>query len=71
MSDWIPVSERCPENSGDYLVSISFDIGDKDHVREVKKDYFCILSKKWLYEEENIVAWMPLPEPFEPQESEE
>ena len=32
---WIPVSEKLPEDGGDYLVTIAFDIGDKEHVREV------------------------------------
>lgn len=66
---WIPVSERLPEKGGDYLVTNVFDIGDKEPVREVNKDYYCYHSKKWLYENENIIAWMPLPESY--KESEE
>ena len=69
---WIPVSERLPEEGGDYLTTISFDIGDEEPVREVYKNFFCILSKKWLYREhdEYVTAWMPLPEPYK-EESEE
>jgi hypothetical protein len=42
---WIPVSENLPKEGGDYLVTLCFDIYGKT-VREVRKNFFCILSKK-------------------------
>lgn len=68
--EWISCSERLPEKGGDYLVTNVFDIGDKEPVREVNKDYYCYHSKKWLYEDKNIIAWQPLPESYN-AESEE
>ena len=66
---WIPVSERLPEESGDYLITFALDIGAKNPVREVCKDYFCEFSEEWLYYGEDVTAWMPLPKPYK-EESE-
>lgn len=70
-TQWIPVSKRLPKEGGDYFVTTLFEVGGKEPVREVRKNFFCILSKKWLYENNTVVAWMPLPKPYELQESEE
>ena len=61
---WIRVDERLPEEGGDYLVTESFDLFVKEPTIEVHKNFYCILSKKWLYDNDNVVAWMPLPEPY-------
>ncbi len=55
MPKWIPVTERCPEKSGDYLV---FDDCRNLYVNE----WHCLL-KKWQYDDSRITHWMPLPEP--------
>ena len=57
---WIPVTERCPEKSGDYLV---FDDCRNLYVNE----WHCLL-KKWQYDDSRITHWMPLPTP--PKEDE-
>lgn len=62
---WIPVNERLPKKGGDYLITTSFDIGTKETVREVYKDFFCVLSQKWLNHDEDAIAWQPLPKPYE------
>lgn len=67
---WTPISEKLPKESGDYFTTISFDIDGKEPVREVYKDYFSVLSQKWLYHGEDVIAWKPLPEPYK-AESEE
>lgn len=64
---WIPVSERLPEEEGWYLVTDasgglrmtehSFYMPQEDKMEEPYWDYM------------NVVAWMPLPEPY--TESEE
>lgn len=51
---WIPVEERCPEKSGDYLV---FDDCRNLYVNE----WHCLL-KKWQYDDSRITHWMPLPQ---------
>lgn len=60
---WIPVSERLPEKEGLYLVSVK-----NDHQRRYSKT--CYFSKKNWFARQDIIAWMPLPKPYEPQESE-
>lgn len=68
---WIPISENLPEEGGNYLVTNVFEIVKGENpVKEVRRDYFCVLSQKWLYEGDNVIAWMPLPKRYEPQESE-
>ena len=53
--EWIPVSERLPEeNTKVYLVC--FDDG---YISSIMYD-----RGKWLIGGNNIIAWMPLPEPY-------
>lgn len=63
---WIPVSERLPEEK-DYCLCC-----DKDGYMAI--GYISKWSKEWCFEDEEIyidvIAWMPLPKPYEPQESE-
>ena len=62
---WIPCSERLPENNGVYLVTIIFDIDETESRRDMTKAYFCSQSKKWQYfSNDEVIAWMPLPEPY-------
>ena len=67
---WIPVSERLPEESGDYLVTIKWlgsysgDAYTEINIAEYRKKL-----KEW--DCVDVIAWMPLPAPFESQESEE
>ena len=53
--EWIPVSERLPEkNTKVYLACC-----DDGYVTSIMYD-----SGKWLINDTNIIAWMPLPEPY-------
>ena len=65
---WIPVSERLPDKECDYLITI----------KEWHSDYIDVArfsNGKWDYinfiNNDEITAWMPLPQPYEPQEREE
>lgn len=55
---WIPVSERLPERDGWYLISL----GDKTY-GGADIDMYC---KGWVKYGTHVLAWMPLPEPYEP-----
>lgn len=83
---WIPVSERLPED-GTYLVTAERIVGTpridiKSFAKDLNKvDEFDFPKHKcgWYdydsecgyWEDTKVIAWMPLPEPYEPQESED
>lgn len=64
IQEWIPVSERLPEDSGLTLVRVDFSMWDKKvnvpslerYVNE-EKTWFCDGAKLT-----NVTHWMPLPE---------
>ena len=53
---WIPVTERLPEESNEYLVSTVWE--------DVTTDYFRTDSGWMTFEKKEILAWMPLPESY-------
>ena len=59
---WIPVSERLPEY-GEAVITVNSD--DDYEINHIIDDDL----NEWFYDD-GVVAWMPLPEPFE-AESEE
>lgn len=75
---WIPVSEGLPKITGFYLIQYSREIcGD-----EITVAYYSVEEKEsdpnyeWEFkphcgEYKEVIAWMPLPKPYEPQESED
>ena len=69
---WIPVSERLPEEKGVYLVARkNKGFGGKgsftNHISINVRGYTGGTSR-WGKDQCGIVAWMPLPKPYEPQE---
>lgn len=66
---WIPVSERLPEESGRYLISVLDGVGRRTTVAPYQPRYKAwTMTGRMAYWK--VIAWMPLPEPYEPQESE-
>lgn len=68
---WIPVSEALPEDNRQVLVyaqSTHFALAKYDEMREADGEY----RKQWVtfdawkpfYTIKNVIAWMPLPEPW-------
>ena len=68
---WIPCSERLPEDTNVYIVTV-----DKDNIPSmcdtVDTLWWEAKSQEWQYENRNafvkypapVIAWMPLPEPY-------
>lgn len=72
MIDWIPVSERLPEESGAFLVSLYSKIFIS---REVELLYYDDEIGFHFYDSEygdmpvkGVTAWAPLPEPYREEE---
>lgn len=68
-SDWIPVEEKLPEESGYYMACIyNEEVDDYDF----RKTWFAYVDdydmdeSEWreLYDFERVTAWQPLPEPY-------
>lgn len=69
--NWIPVSERLPDDYGNYLVSTN-----DDRVLECDIGTYCYWDGKWngcdangFVRDIDVVAWMPLPEPMRLEEN--
>lgn len=67
---WIPVSERPPEESDYYMACIYNDEVDDYDFRKTwfaHADDYVMDESEWreLYDFERVIAWQPLPEPYE------
>ena len=63
---WIPVKERLPQNSGNYLITYCYrdeiETQEAVYVKDEKEDkWFDITDIEVTLA---VIAWMPLPEPY-------
>ena len=67
---WVPVTERLPEEDGTYLVTVR----DEDLGFTTDYAYYSTDDNQWSLDDEwldgDIVAWMPMPEPYKPESEE-
>lgn len=57
-TDWIPVTERLPEERGEYLITTTDG--------QVDKCFFIGKGERYFFGmHEYVTAWMPLPKPYE------
>lgn len=68
---WIPVTERLPEEDGEYITTVEDDevnFVTSNNWRKNKQEWGFWTSDERFYEGwcrvKNVVAWMPLPEPY-------
>ena len=67
-SQWIPCSERLPKRDGTYQIQeFIATINDGEQVYASRASYD-FESHKWIYHNGEVVAWMPLPEPYREEE---
>lgn len=66
---WIPVSERLPSEDGCYLVCMTWEYNKMDVLTwadgwNCYRDYYGKIRKESEIDGANILAWMPLPDPY-------
>lgn len=67
---WIPVSERLPEFTADYKVTVGINYDGGGMFPEIRIALYNKVYKCWVvYESDraivgDVIAWMPLPEPY-------
>lgn len=71
-SKWVLCGERLPENGRQVLVfarSVHFALAKYDEMREAdgtyKKQWVTFDAWKPFYKIKDVIAWMPLPEPYQ------
>lgn len=66
MGKWIPCEERLPSEYGSYLVTYAWDDGEPlTDMLEFGKIGFYEADDEWGdIDYDNVIAWMPLPEPW-------
>lgn len=65
---WIPCSERLPKEPGKYLVTVKNLTGFwilENNVFVCDYAYDTFIFQGW--EDNEVIAWMPLPEPYNPE----
>ena len=65
MDKWIPISERVPED-GTWNIFTDGNMVSVERYKTDAIDHF-YPNGRWFSLDE-VIAWMPLPEPYEPQE---
>ena len=66
---WIPCSERLPEEEGEYFVTVKKTAFDTEY--DATEVAYCSPNHKWFNVSNcKVIAWMPLPNPYGEREGE-
>ena len=69
---WIPVSERLPEEGQTVIASTKYGVyPEARYTKEYGWEWAYEAGADYWKELDGVTAWIPLPERYEPQESEE
>ena len=64
---WIPVSEKNPETTGEYLTTIKWrDDKNGYNYAVVKRDYFADVET---WNDSFVIAWQSIPQPYKESEN--
>ena len=69
-SNWIPCSERLPEEYGNYLITTSDGDVDIGSIDPNKKSGWSACDADGFYWLRNVIAWMPLPGGYKGEQDE-
>ena len=62
---WIPVSERLPEEDGEYLCTVQTHDIDTDKVIDEYVNFCDFIDSDWCVpDNETVIAWIPSPESY-------
>ena len=73
VGEWIPVSERLPEDDGLVLVTVNDKHNNLTFENALMTGCYCCVEG-WILEgyldwvDPNVTAWIPLPEPYKEQD---
>ena len=67
---WIPCSERLPKEYGNYLITKHNGDVDVGTIDPKKKGVWSACDADGFYWIREVVAWMPLPEPYKEEKNE-
>lgn len=71
---WIPCSERLPEKNKTVLITIAFDNSkyiEFGHIYERTWEYLAESGSDYWEEVNGVIAWMPLPAPYQAERKDE
>lgn len=70
MPRWIPVTERLPEKGHNILISTSYGYVGEGEYKGLKEYRHTWVQYRWsvLLRDDEVTAWMPLPEPYREEE---
>ncbi|MBQ1732123.1 MAG: DUF551 domain-containing protein [Bacteroidales bacterium] len=72
-SNWVLITERQPENAGNYLVTTLIHYTDElndIYLKEVKTAFYSAFDDEWIVRENEyclhgeVIAWQKLPKPY-------
>ena len=62
--EWVPVSKKLPPEGDLVIVTVEGVLGSYVHVGIYYQGIWFDYRRRQLFDNESVIAWMPLPEPY-------